>query len=82
MVTEYIKEDVNKKEHVIYLAIFYDSEHLISKTDDIITKKFLSEKEAESGINMWQIQYLSMGYELPFSKIIKFWDKKIGEFKK
>lgn len=82
MVTEYIKEDVNKKEHVIYLAIFYDSEHLISKTDDIITKKFISEKEAESGINMWQIQYLSMGYELPFSKIIKFWDKKIGEFKK
>jgi hypothetical protein len=82
MVTEYIKEDVNKKEHEIYLANFYDSEHLISKTDDIITKKFISEKEAESGINMWQIQYLSMGYELPFSKIIKFWDKKIGEFKK
>jgi len=82
MVTEYITKDLNKKEHEIYLTIFYDSENLINKTNNIITKKFLSEKEAESGINMWQIQHLSMGYNLPFSKIIKFWDKKIGEFKK
>ncbi len=38
IVTEYITQDVNLKEHEIYLAIFYDSEHLINKTDNIIFK--------------------------------------------
>lgn len=81
-VTEYITEDEHKNNNEIFLAVFDDSQHLIDTTGEILTKKFLSEKEAESGLNLWQIQYLTRGYDLPYSKVIKFWDTKIGKFKK
>lgn len=79
-VTEYITRDEHKGDKEIYIAIFDDSQHLIDKNNEILTMKFSSKAEAESGINRWQIQYITQGYNLPYSKIIKFWDTKLGMF--
>lgn len=80
-VTEYITRDEHKNDKEVYVAVFDDSQHLIDKNNEILTKKFSSEAAAESGINRWQIQYITQGYNLPYSKIIKFWDTKLGMFK-
>ena len=81
LVTEYITADKTKNSKQVYLVIFDDTMHLISKTENIITREYTSEAEAESGLNMLQIQYIAMRYSLPFSKIIKFPENRLVKVK-